>query len=125
MDTNFIYSSTLTAENEISKMIDCFSKQLKEKMENLFHESDEKWVDQVIRFAFRDDNLTNESVDDSLTKALSIAARQAKLLTYLKGLEIQNQLEKIKINQDKCLGRLAIQNLDKITPKILLQDEDP
>lgn len=111
MEKNFIHCASKAANNEISKLVKDFSSQLDSKLESIFQEDDRNWANRVMNVAFKDKSLNFDSIDPVLKESLFVAARQAKLLAYLQGLETQRQLDRILQNPKKCLGRLISQNL--------------
>jgi len=109
MDRNFIFCARTVANNEIINLINEFNSQLDEKLKSLFNEDDKDWVEKVMAVAFQEKHLNFDTLDTTLKKALFIAARRAKLLMYLQGLDTQKQIEDINNNPKKCLGRLISQ----------------
>lgn len=113
MNKRFILSATMAARSEINLIIHDFTKQLNDRLDTLFKEPDDKWIDRVMAFTFENDKMTNAQKDDSLNDALLIAAQQAKLLMHLQGIKIKNQLEEMTdSNHKNCLGKIISQALE-------------
>ncbi len=112
MNKRFILSATMAAKSEINLIIHDFTKQLNDRLEALFKEPDDKWIDRVMAFSFETEK-TKDQKDDSLNDALVLAAQQAKLLMYLQGIKIKNQLEEMTDkNHKNCLGKIISQALE-------------
>lgn len=108
MTKNLILSPTMAAKSEINLIIQDFTKQLNDRLDTLFEEPDNKWIDRIMVFTFENENSINSQMDDLL-----IAVKQAKLLMHLQGIEIKKQLEEIsENNHKKCLGRTIYQAVD-------------
>nr|WP_321402359.1 hypothetical protein [uncultured Desulfobacter sp.] len=104
MDRNDFLSAFMAAESEINLILEDLTKQLHEKMDELFQESDERWVERILAFSFNkiptQDTL---SIDD---RDITIA-RQAKKLMYLHGLNAKVQLEQIGNSKNRrCPGQM-------------------
>nr|WP_319494960.1 hypothetical protein [uncultured Desulfobacter sp.] len=104
MDRNDFLSAFMAAESEINLILEDLTKQLHEKMDELFQESDERWVERILAFSFNkiptQDML---SIDD---RDITIA-RQAKKLMYLHGLNAKVQLEQIGNSKNRrCPGQM-------------------
>ena len=96
-----------------------------ERLESLFKEPDEEWVDWIIALTFKNQRISKELNNDTLKEALFVSARQAKLLIYLHGLETKQQLEEMtEKNHKKCLGELISKVLIPPYPINFPQEKD-
>jgi hypothetical protein len=104
MDRNDFLSAFMAAESEINLILEDLSKQLHEKMDELFQESDERWVERILAFSFNKiPALDAQSIDE---RAITIA-RQAKKLMYLHGLNAKVQLAQIGDSKNRrCPGQM-------------------
>lgn len=107
MDRNDFLSAFMAAESEINLIIEDLTKQLQKKMDELFQEPDERWVERILTFSFN--KIPTQEVQSIEEKHL-IVAKQAKKLMYLHGLNAKVQLEQIGDSKNrKCPGRMIKQ----------------
>lgn len=113
MDRNDFLSAFMAAESEINLIIEELTKQLQKKMDELFQESDERWVERILTFSFN--RIPTQEVQ-SIEEKHVIIAKQAKKLMYLHGLHAKIQLEQIGDSKNRiCPGRMV--NQIKKSPK--------
>lgn len=104
MDRNDFLSAFMAAESEINLILEDLTKQLHEKMDELFQESDERWVERILAFSF---NKIPAQDTQSIDERDITIARQAKKLMYLHGLNAKVQLEQIGDSKNRrCPGQM-------------------
>ena len=104
MDRNDFLSAFMAAESEINLIIEDLTKQLHKKMDELFQESDERWVERILTFSFN--KIPTQEVQ-SIEERHLIIAKQAKKLMYLHGLNAKVQLEQIGDSKNRrCPGQM-------------------
>ena len=104
MDRNDFLSAFMAAESEINLILEDLTKQLHEKMDELFQESDERWVERILAFSFN--KIPAQEMQAIDERDITIA-RQAKKLMYLHGLNAKVQLEQIGDSKNRrCPGQM-------------------
>lgn len=104
MDRNDFLSAFMAAESEINLILEDLTKQLHEKMDALFQESDERWVERILAFSF---NKIPDQDTQTIDERDITIARQAKKLMYLHGLNAKVQLEQIGDSKKRrCPGQM-------------------
>lgn len=104
MKRNDFLSAFMAAESEINLIIEDLSKQLHEKMDELFQEADERWLERVLAFSFND--MQAKKVQSIEERHLAVA-QKAKTLMYLHGLNAKVQLQQIGDSKNrKCPGMM-------------------
>lgn len=113
MENEAIVSAYMAAEGEINLILDDLTRQLRNRIDELFQEPDERWVERIQTFTFKNENTLN-SVSENLTaKDCLVAARKAKVLMYLQGLNAAAKLKQIsEIKEPRCLGDLIARAID-------------
>lgn len=108
MEKDFLLPAFMAAESEINLIINDLIAQLHDKINELFQEPDERWVERIFAFSF-DDEIKIEEGNDFDKKHL-VAARKAKTFMYLQGLNAKSKLKKIGETQNgRCLGHVIAQ----------------
>ncbi len=107
MERNDFLAAFMAAESEINLILEDLTRQLHEKMDQLFQEPDERWVERILAFSFNTPLAQEtQSVED---RHLTIA-KQAKKLMYLHGLNAKVQIEKIGDSKNRrCPGQMIYQ----------------
>jgi uncharacterized UBP type Zn finger protein len=104
MDRNDFLSAFLAAESEINLILEDLTKQLHKKMDELFQEPDERWVERILAFSFN--KIPTQDAQSIDERDLTIA-KQAKKLMYLHGLNAKVQLEQIGDSKNRrCPGQM-------------------
>lgn len=104
MDRNDFLSAFMAAESEINLIIEELTKQLHKKMDELFQEPDERWVERILAFSF---NKIPTQERQSIEERHLVIAKQAKKLMYLHGLNAKVQLEQIGASKNRrCPGQM-------------------
>ncbi len=108
MGKDFLIPAFMAAESEINLIINDLIEQLHDKIDKLFQEPDERWVERIFAFSFEDE-IKMEKGKGIEAKHL-IAARKAKILMFLQGLNAKAKLKKIgEIQHGRCLGHVIAQ----------------
>lgn len=105
MDRNSFLSAFMAAESEINLIIEDLTKQLHEKMDELFQEPDERWVERILAFSF---NEIQTREGESIEEKHLIIAREAKKLMYLHGLNAKVKLAQIGDSKNRRCPRQMI-----------------
>lgn len=107
MDKEFLLSAFMAAEGEINLIVNDLTTELDDKINELFQEPDERWVERIFTFTFRDEIQLNNESKNRITKDHFIAARKAKTLMYLQGLNIKTKMKQmVETKSKRCLGHL-------------------
>lgn len=107
MDRNDFLAAFMAAESEINLILEDLTKQLHKKMDELFQEPDERWVERILAFSFN--KIPTQEVQTIEGRHLTIA-KQAKKLMYLHGLNAKIQLEQIGDSKNRrCPGQMIHQ----------------
>ncbi|WP_020589617.1 hypothetical protein [Desulfobacter curvatus] len=107
MDRNDFLAAFMAAESEINLILEDLTKQLHKKMDELFQEPDERWVERILAFSFN--KIPTQEVQSIEDRHLTIA-KQAKKLMYLHGLHAKVQLEQIGDSKKRrCPGQMIYQ----------------
>jgi len=105
MDKDFLLSAFMAAEGEINLIVNDLTKQLHDKINELFQEPDERWVERILAFTFKHEIQRNNEPEKPIINDYLVAARQAKTLMYLQGLNAKKKLKQITdIKGRRCLG---------------------
>jgi len=128
MNRNDFLSAFMAAESEINLILEDLTKQLHQRMDELFQEPDERWVERILAFSFN--KIPPQEVQPIEAKHL-IIAKQAKKLMYLHGLNAKIQLEQIGDSKKRrCPGQMIYQiknspKNNKYLELILKNDSSP
>lgn len=109
MDKDFLLSAFLAAEGEINLIVNDLTAELDDKINKLFQEPDERWVERIFTFTFKGEIQLNNESKNRITKDHFIAARKAKTLMYLQGLNIKTKMkmkQMVETKSKRCLGHL-------------------
>ena len=107
MDKDFLLSAFMAAEGEINLIVEELTTELDDKINGLFQEPDERWVERIFAFTFKDEIQLNNEPENSIKKDHFAAARKAKTLMYLQGLHIKTKMKQMmEIKSGRCLGHL-------------------
>lgn len=107
MERNDFLSAFMAAESEINLILEELTEQLHKRMDELFQEPDERWVERISAFSFN--KMPTQEVQSIEARDLVIA-KQAKKLMYLHGLHAKVQLERIGDSKNRrCPGQMISQ----------------
>lgn len=110
MERNDFLSAFMAAESEINLIVEDLTKQLHEKMDELFQEPDERWVERILAFSF---NEIQTQKGQSIEEKHLIIAKEAKKLMYLHGLNAKVKLEQIGDSKKRRCPRQMINRVKK------------
>ncbi|MFO7990207.1 MAG: hypothetical protein R6U16_12050 [Desulfotignum sp.] len=113
MDKDFLLSAFMAAEGEINLIVNELTTELDDKINESFQEPDERWVERILAFTFKEEIQLNYEPKNRITKDHFIAARKAKTLMYLQGLNIKTKMKQmVEIKSRRCLGHLVAETMN-------------
>ncbi len=108
MKKDLLTAAFMAAESEINLLVNDLAEQLQNRMIELFQQSDERWIERIGIFSFGDDKETKG--DRKLREKQLIAARKAKTLMFLQGMNATSNLKNnTRFNNKRCLGQVIAQ----------------
>jgi hypothetical protein len=122
MDKEFLLSAFMAAEGEINLIVNDLTTELDDKINELFQEPDERWVERIFTFTFRDEIQLNNESKNRITKDHFIAARKAKTLMYLQGLNIKTKMKQmVETKSKRCLGHLIAEVMNSSDYEVIFE----